>query len=185
MVFSCKHCLCLPLWAPRIRAQIAARHVLLKNLRVASAPVIRVGAAMSTSEANLNVTVKWNGTEHSVDVHPSESVACLKRKLEASTGVEPRRQKLLGLKTSGGKLPNDTTLIQELALKSGVKIMMMGCVWARDLYKSPCGSVCGLTGALYCSQERHGGRGETQLEFDAKCNQRLLLDMLLISSDCR
>ncbi len=41
--------------------------------------------------------------------------------------VDPKRQKLLGLKCANGAA-NDDTLLQDLVLKPGTKIMMMGWV---------------------------------------------------------
>lgn len=42
------------------------------------------------------------------------------------TGVQPKRQKLLGLKTKQGKMASDDVLVSDLALKAGQKIMMVG-----------------------------------------------------------
>jgi len=54
------------------------------------------------------------------------TVAELKRKLAEQSGVQPKRQKLLGLKAKGAKPATDEALIEDLVLKPGTKIMMMG-----------------------------------------------------------
>lgn len=81
---------------------------------------------MAVDEDVVTVTVKWNGKEYEVGVHPDECVEGLKRKLEARTAVQPKRQKLLGLKTIAGKLPGSDTLVRDLAIKPNAKIVMMG-----------------------------------------------------------
>ena len=43
--------------------------------------------------------VKWNGRLFSVSVPADATVATLKREIEASTTVQPKRQKLLGIKS--------------------------------------------------------------------------------------
>lgn len=42
--------------------------------------------------------VKWNGRLFSVSVPADATVATLKREIETSTNVQPKRQKLLGIK---------------------------------------------------------------------------------------
>ena len=46
--------------------------------------------------------------------------------VQEHTGVQPKRQKLLGLKTKQGKLASDDILVSDLFLKAGQKIMMVG-----------------------------------------------------------
>lgn len=46
--------------------------------------------------------------------------------MQDHTRVDPKRQKLLGLKTKAGKPATDDTLVQDLALKPNQKIMMLG-----------------------------------------------------------
>jgi hypothetical protein len=57
--------------------------------------------------------------------------------------VDPKRQKLLGLKCANGAA-NDDTLLQDLVLKPGTKIMMMGWVvyFAHMYVVSWCACVC-------------------------------------------
>lgn len=69
--------------------------------------------------------VKWSGTDYPVHVEDCETVADLKNVIFNRTGVRPDRQKLLGLKASGGPA-NDATLISDLNLRPNSKIMMMG-----------------------------------------------------------
>ena len=39
-----------------------------------------------------------------------------------------KRQKIIGMKTRGGKLASDADAVGDLAIKDGAKIMMMGWV---------------------------------------------------------
>ena len=72
------------------------------------------------------ICVKWSGKEFTVALQDAETVEDLKRRLQAETKVQPKRQKLIGLKTRSGKPAEDGTPISELALKAGQKYMMMG-----------------------------------------------------------
>ena len=72
------------------------------------------------------IGIKWSSKDLSIQVEQEADVGCLKRKIQEHTGVQPKRQKLLGLKTKEGKLANDDVLVSHLALKVGQKIMMVG-----------------------------------------------------------
>ncbi|KAK9833518.1 hypothetical protein WJX81_000663 [Elliptochloris bilobata] len=70
--------------------------------------------------------VKWSGQELKFTMGSGATVGELKRKIAEQTSVQPKRQKLLGLKAKGAKLASDEVLIEDLVLKPGAKIMMMG-----------------------------------------------------------
>mmetsp|Transcript_3118 Transcript_3118/g.7811 ORF Transcript_3118/g.7811 Transcript_3118/m.7811 type:complete len:329 (-) Transcript_3118:143-1129(-) len=72
------------------------------------------------------ISIKWSGKEFEIDLPEASTVADLKRELEAKTHVNPKRQKLLGLKKKDNKPADDDAALGDLALKPGVKIMMMG-----------------------------------------------------------
>lgn len=72
------------------------------------------------------ICIKWNGKEFNVAVEETETIEALKHKLEGLTSVQSKRQKLLGLKTKDGKPATDDAPVGSLALKPGVKVMMMG-----------------------------------------------------------
>ena len=72
------------------------------------------------------LTFKWSGQEFSLAVEGAETVSSLKRKIQEQINVQPKRLKLLGLKTKSNKLPTDDNLLLELLLKPGQKIMLMG-----------------------------------------------------------
>ena len=72
------------------------------------------------------LTFKWSGKEFSLAVEGAETVSSLKRKIQEQINVQPKRLKLLGLKTKSNKLPTDDNLLLELLLKPGQKIMLMG-----------------------------------------------------------
>jgi hypothetical protein len=74
------------------------------------------------------VTVKWTSKEMVFKFDEIETVGSLKRKIEEETRVQPKRQKLIGLKAKGGKLATDDVMLTDLALKPGQKIMLMGYV---------------------------------------------------------
>lgn len=73
-----------------------------------------------------SLTIKWAGKEYSVEgLTSTSSVLNLKELIHEKTNVLPARQKLLNLKLKG-KPPADDTLLLNLNLKNGAKIMMMG-----------------------------------------------------------
>ena len=72
------------------------------------------------------VTIKWQGKEYAIPVSTDDTVLSLKRKIEAETAVQPKRQKLLGLKAKAGGLAGDDVSIGDIILKPNQKIMMMG-----------------------------------------------------------
>jgi ubiquitin-like domain-containing CTD phosphatase 1 len=75
----------------------------------------------------MDLKVSWQGATYEVNVDPLDDVASLKRHLAFETGVEPKRQKIMGLKPPKGKpVPSDADVLGELGLKPGAKLMMMG-----------------------------------------------------------
>jgi len=76
-----------------------------------------------TEEGKITVAVKWQGKQFSVSVPEDADVACLKRCIEAETNVQPKRQKLLNVK-SGPKPADDDVLLSSVKLPKVV--MMMG-----------------------------------------------------------
>lgn len=74
-------------------------------------------------EGKITVAVKWQGKQFSVSVPEDADVACLKRCIEAETNVQPKRQKLLNVK-SGPKPADEDVLLSSVKLPKVV--MMMG-----------------------------------------------------------
>ena len=72
------------------------------------------------------LTVRWNGNEYHVNVEPDETMTVVKTHMKERANVEVGKQKYIGLKTTSGKPADDATLISELLLKPGQKIMMLG-----------------------------------------------------------
>lgn len=73
-----------------------------------------------------SIVIKWAGKEYPIEGLTNEtSVLSLKEMIYEKTNVLPARQKLLNLKHKG-KPPTDETLLVNLNLKNGAKIMMMG-----------------------------------------------------------
>ena len=73
-----------------------------------------------------SLAIKWNGQQYDIDTTEIDTVGTLKRCIEAQTAVQPKRQKLLGLKVKGGKVVTDDTAFAELVLKPGQKVTVMG-----------------------------------------------------------
>ena len=73
-----------------------------------------------------SLAIKWNGQQYDIDTTEIDTVGGLKRVIEAQTAVQPKRQKLLGLKVKGGKAVTDDTAFAELVLKPGQKVTVMG-----------------------------------------------------------
>ena len=47
-----------------------------------------------------SLAIKWNGQQYDVDTTEVDTVGSLKRVIETQTAVQPKRQKLLGLKVT-------------------------------------------------------------------------------------
>jgi ubiquitin-like domain-containing CTD phosphatase 1 len=73
-----------------------------------------------------SIVVKWSGKEYPLELPEEQKVADLKRVLQEQTRVEPKRQKLIGLKTKDGKAATDEAALSDLAIKPNAKVMMMG-----------------------------------------------------------
>ncbi len=73
-----------------------------------------------------NISIKWNGKQYEIETAGLETVGTLKRAIETQTTVQPKRQKVLGLKVRGGKPVTDDTAFADLLLKPGQKITVMG-----------------------------------------------------------
>lgn len=73
-----------------------------------------------------SLAIKWNGKQYDIDTTEVDTVGTLKRVIEAQTAVQPKRQKLLGLKAKGGKVVTDDTDFAELMLKPGQRVTVMG-----------------------------------------------------------
>ncbi|XP_074601845.1 ubiquitin-like domain-containing C-terminal domain phosphatase 1 [Brevipalpus obovatus] len=87
--------------------------------------------ASGPSEENIKwlpITIKWNKREISLDedcIQVQDTIAQLKEVIAHKTGVQPDKQKLLGLKFKG-KQPDDSVQLSELNLKPGTKVMLIG-----------------------------------------------------------
>jgi hypothetical protein len=73
-----------------------------------------------------SIVVKWGGKDYPLELAEKETVANLKRALQQQTSVDPKRQKLLGLKTKDGKAATDEAVIADLVIKPSTKVLMMG-----------------------------------------------------------
>lgn len=57
---------------------------------------------MANEEKEILVTVKWSGKDYQIaNVKVTSTVGDLKTQIYQETGVQPERQKLLGLKCKG------------------------------------------------------------------------------------
>ncbi|KAL4231793.1 Ubiquitin-like domain-containing CTD phosphatase 1 [Mactra antiquata] len=77
--------------------------------------------------AGFSVCIKWGGKDYNITgLIDSQTVLDLKKCIQAETGVQTDRQKLIGLKVRG-KAPSDDVVLSEIKhLKPGTKIMMIG-----------------------------------------------------------
>lgn len=76
----------------------------------------------------LPIVIKWSKKEINLDedcISIGDTIAGLKNVIYHKTGVQPDKQKILGLKYKG-KLPDDETKLSELNLKAGTKLMLIG-----------------------------------------------------------
>jgi len=73
------------------------------------------------------ITIKWSSKEYAIHFADGDTVETLKRKIQEETRVQPKRQKIMGLRAKGGKMAADDTPLTELAIKAGAKLMMLGC----------------------------------------------------------
>ena len=99
------------------------QHTTLRNGVASRRSVDAADHSMTSLE---ELVFKWSGKEFVIAVGQDETVSSLKRKIQERTSVQPKRQKLLGLKDKSGKLPTDGHTLAELQLKPGQKIMLMG-----------------------------------------------------------
>ena len=83
----------------------------------------RAGAGAGAG-AGGGLRVRWGAREF--EVRGGGDVGALKREIERETGVQPKRQKLLGLRAKGGAALSDATPLKDLVLPKTKKIMMMG-----------------------------------------------------------
>ncbi len=77
------------------------------------------------------IKIKWSSKELSIQYGDEDTIATLKHKIQEETRVQPKRQKIMGLKARGGKMAADDTPLTELVIKPGAKLMMLG--WVVDL----------------------------------------------------
>lgn len=73
----------------------------------------------------IKLIIKWSGKEYEIELNENETVKDLKFAIQKETGVRPERQKLLNLKYKG-KAAEDVIKMNQIKLKQGFKIMMMG-----------------------------------------------------------
>ena len=101
------------------------------------------GTNIAQSHAMPTVTVKWTSKELEVELADAATVSDLKHKLQEETHVNPKRQKLLGLKRKDGKPAGDDDVLLELGLKPGTKVILMGCVaWDPVGGRCTCSTAC-------------------------------------------
>ena len=73
------------------------------------------------------ITVKWSGQKIDIsDLHGPTTLSQLKQVISTRTGVLPERQKLLGVRYPPAVSDTGSLTLQELGVKNGAKLMMMG-----------------------------------------------------------
>ena len=74
----------------------------------------------------MELTIRWSSKEIPIKYADDDTVATLKRKIHEETRVQPKRQKIMGLKAKGGKMAADDTRLKDLVIKPGAKLMVLG-----------------------------------------------------------
>ena len=76
----------------------------------------------------VDVCVRWGKQSFTLHMQQGQSLSDLKREIEKETHVQPKRQKLIGIKFQGvGKKKEESEVgISELGIKPGKSIMMIG-----------------------------------------------------------
>ncbi len=64
-----------------------------------------------SEQMQVEIVVKWSGSEFALLLEPTQTVADVKRKLQELTRVMPKKQKLLGLKSKGRPASDDVCII--------------------------------------------------------------------------
>lgn len=78
------------------------------------------------SENEVALRVKWGGSFYAVELPMQSTVADLKNRLFELTEVLPMRQKVIGLPSSNGRLPDDALLLNSFNLRADHRIMLVG-----------------------------------------------------------
>lgn len=79
---------------------------------------------MSAIEEDPTVLVKWRGTEYRVE--GARTLGELKERVGGLTGVDAKRQKLMGLPPKAAKGAPDVATLLSLGVKAGQRLMMLG-----------------------------------------------------------
>lgn len=77
-------------------------------------------------DPEVSLLVKWSGSTYPVELPARSTVVDLKNRLFELTEVMPKRQKVLGLPSSSGRLPTDTLILESLNLKPDHRLMLVG-----------------------------------------------------------
>lgn len=77
-------------------------------------------------DPEVALRVKWGGSLYAVELPLQSTIADLKRRLFELTEVQPKRQKVLGLPSTGSRLPDDALKLHTLNLKPDQRIMLVG-----------------------------------------------------------
>lgn len=81
-------------------------------------------SALKPSEIAL--LVKWSGSAYPVELPLDSKITDLKIKLFELTDVLPKRQKILGLPSTHGRIPPDDLMLSALKLKTDQPVMLVG-----------------------------------------------------------
>jgi uncharacterized ubiquitin-like protein YukD len=74
----------------------------------------------------IEFNIKWNKRELSLSLEGEQTVGELKERIRDETAVDPKRQKLLGLKKKDKQVVSDDVKLCDLAVKPGQKLILMG-----------------------------------------------------------
>lgn len=84
------------------------------------------GGLKNDEDTELELRVKWGGATYAVELSPQSTLADLKILLFHLTEVLPKRQKVLGLPSVSGRMPDDAQILAELPLRPEQQLMLIG-----------------------------------------------------------
>ena len=123
--------------------------------------------ADNTDAANkIQLHIKFKGEQIDLMVYPSETLGGVKRLLESRTNVLEKKQKLLGLKTSNGRLPTDDCAVGDLK-SIPRQILMLGTA-EQDLKAITAHEECINPHIQEHEEEDDGDMGHEQAESTTK-----------------
>lgn len=84
------------------------------------------GACCNNEPSEIALLVKWSGSAYPVELPLDSKIMDLKSRLFELTDVLPKRQKILGLPSTHGRIPPDDLMLSALNLEADRPVMLIG-----------------------------------------------------------